>query len=191
LSVVAREIDRLNRAVKTFLDFSKPIELQMEQCDLVALSREAVSLATPEAERRNIRITLETRVQRAVVLADRELVKQAMYNVLKNGLEAMREPGEVKLTISEAFHLYVVSVEDRGAGIAPELHDKIFNLYFTTKPNSSGIGLALTFLVLQLHNGAIDFDSEPGKGTSFRMRFPATRGAAGASANTEKEAPVQ
>jgi len=67
----------------------------------------------------------------------------------------------------------VVVISDTGPGIPAEVQDKIFNLYFSTKENGSGIGLAMTFRVIQMHSGTIDFVSERGKGTSFRMRFPA------------------
>ena len=65
-----------------------------------------------------------------------------------------------------------IIVEDQGTGIPPEVRDKIYNLYFTTKKSGSGIGLAMTYRVMQLHNGALDFDSEPGQGTTFRMLLP-------------------
>ena len=67
----------------------------------------------------------------------------------------------------------MIGVSDQGGGIPPELRDKIFNLYFTTKSKGSGIGLAMTFRVVQLHNGTIDFTSETGVGTTFWLRFPA------------------
>jgi signal transduction histidine kinase len=65
-----------------------------------------------------------------------------------------------------------IRIADTGSGIPPELRDKIFRLYFTTKKEGSGIGLAMTFRIVQLHDGTIDFDSEPGKGTTFTMRLP-------------------
>ena len=68
---------------------------------------------------------------------------------------------------------WALSIADSGPGIPSELHDKIFNLYFTTKAGGSGIGLAMTFRIVQLHNGSIDFESKPGEGALFRMCFPA------------------
>ena len=65
------------------------------------------------------------------------------------------------------------TVEDNGPGIPPELRDKVFQLYFTTKAKGSGIGLAMTYRAVQLHNGTIDFLSEDGRGTTFRLQFPA------------------
>jgi signal transduction histidine kinase len=65
-----------------------------------------------------------------------------------------------------------VRIADTGAGIPPELREKIFSLYFTTKQRGSGIGLAMTFRIVQLHDGTIDFTSEPGKGTTFLVRLP-------------------
>ena len=65
-------------------------------------------------------------------------------------------------------------IEDNGPGIPPELRDKVFQLYFTTKERGSGIGLAMTYRAVQLHNGTVEFLSETGRGTTFRLKFPAT-----------------
>jgi len=85
-----------------------------------------------------------------------------MKNGGRLGIELRQTNGECCLTIS-----------DEGVGIPPEIREKIFNLYYSTKGKGSGIGLAMTFRVIQLHNGTIDFTSEPGKGTTFRLRLPA------------------
>jgi signal transduction histidine kinase len=106
------------------------------------------------------------------VRGDLDLLKQALLNVVVNGIEAMREGGRLDLELRREEDEYVVSVADQGPGIPPELEDKIFNLYFTTKAEGTGIGLAVTFRVIHLHGAAIDFSTELGKGTVFRMRFP-------------------
>ena len=98
--------------------------------------------------------------------------EQAILNVINNGLEAMTAGGTLTTrTISDGGQCQL-SVSDAGPGIAPEIQNRVFQLYFTTKESGSGIGLATTFRVVQLHNGTIDFTSEPGKGTTFRLRFP-------------------
>jgi signal transduction histidine kinase len=89
-----------------------------------------------------------------------------------NGIDAMSNGGRLRIEAKKAGTDCVIGVADRGGGIPPELRDKIFNLYFTTKEKGSGIGLAMAFRAVQLHNGSIDFASEEGKGTSFWLRFP-------------------
>ena len=104
--------------------------------------------------------------------ADRDLLKQALLNVVVNGVEAMQEGGELHLVVRRLAGECVFAIRDGGGGIPAELRDKIFNLYFTTKAKGSGIGLAMSFRVVQLHSGTIDFSSETGRGTTFWLRFP-------------------
>jgi len=103
---------------------------------------------------------------------DRDLLQQAILNVVVNGVDAMPEGGRLRIQVRQAGGECLVVVDDEGPGIPPEIQDKIFNLYFSTKGKGSGIGLAIAFRVVQLHNGTIDFTSEPGRGATFRLRFP-------------------
>ncbi|HEX6894873.1 MAG TPA: ATP-binding protein, partial [Bryobacteraceae bacterium] len=95
-----------------------------------------------------------------------------ILNIIKNGLESMTQGGTLTVRTAREGTECRLEIADSGCGIAPEHRDRIFNLYFTTKEKGSGIGLATTFRVVQLHGGTIDFVSEPGKGTTFRLRFP-------------------
>ena len=99
-------------------------------------------------------------------------MKQAMLNVVLNGVQAMPDGGTLTLRAFASAQAAVLEVHDTGAGISPEIRDKIFNLYFTTKKSGSGIGLALTYRAMQLHNGALELDSEPGKAATFRFVLP-------------------
>lgn len=173
IDVISREITRLDRVVKTFLDFNRPVSLQMRQVDLVSLVDEIRTLVGVEARGRNVQVELQTDGAPAPVRADRDLLKQAILNVVMNGVEAMRNGGRLLIRVTQSGKEQVLSVADQGAGIPAEVREKVFNLYFSTKQKGSGIGLAMTFRVVQLHSGTIDFTSEPGKGTTFWFRFPA------------------
>jgi signal transduction histidine kinase len=172
LRVIEREITRLDRVVKTFLDFTRPFELKIDTVDLAALLQEVAALVRPEAERNGVEVEPARQAGGALIRGDPDLLKQAILNVVVNGIEAMRNGGRLDLGIRRDQDEYVVSIADQGPGIPAEVQDKIFNLYFTTKEEGSGIGLAMTFRVIHLHGGAIDFTSEPGQGTVFRMRLP-------------------
>lgn len=172
LQVIEREITRLDRVVKTFLDFTRPFELKIDTVDLSSMLEEVAALVRPEAARNGVQIELTPPGAGALVRGDPDLLKQALLNVVVNGIEAMRNGGRLDLELRRDEDEYVVRVADQGPGIPPELQDKIFNLYFTTKEGGSGIGLAMTFRVIHLHGAAIDFASELGKGTVFRLRFP-------------------
>jgi signal transduction histidine kinase len=107
------------------------------------------------------------------VHADGELLRQALLNLVLNGMQSMDAGGMLRVTVQRVDELAVVTVEDEGSGIAPELMPRIFELYFTTKATGSGIGLAMTYRILQMHGGAVEVQSQVGRGTVFTMRLPA------------------
>ncbi len=105
------------------------------------------------------------------------MIKQVILNLVTNAMEAMRDGGRLRLTASRsggpAWDIVTLEVADSGPGIPAGLRDKVFQLYFTTKTRGSGIGLAMTYRAVQLHNGTIAFTSEEGQGTTFQLQFPA------------------
>jgi len=173
IETIAREIQRLDRVVKTFLDFTRPVDLRMRELELAPLTREVVKLVAPSAARQGVTIEFGAEPGDIYMHGDRDLVQQAILNVVVNGIEAMKEGGKLEITCKRSGDDCLITVSDQGVGIPEEIRERIFNLYYSTKGKGSGIGLAVTFRVVQLHNGTIDFTSEPGKGTTFRLRFPA------------------
>jgi signal transduction histidine kinase len=172
MEIVSREILRLDRVVRTFLDFTRPVELNLVCIPLQDLVAEVVELARPQANSAKIRIAVRQNVEGVEVRVDRDLIKQAILNVVVNGMQAMSEGGDLTFESSVVKDMAEIRISDTGPGIAPELKDRIFRLYFTTKQGGSGIGLAMTFRILQLHDGTIGFDSVLGKGTTFLIRLP-------------------
>jgi PAS domain S-box-containing protein len=171
LDVIAREIKRLDNVVKTFLNFNKPVVLQARPIDLNRVVEQVLALVLVEAQTRHVE--LESGLHGKLwINGDPDLLKQAILNVVNNGLEAMPEGGKLAVRTEWDGNECGLTISDAGSGIPPEIQDRIFNLYFTTKEHGSGIGLATTFRVVQLHSGTIDFVSEQGKGTTFRLRFP-------------------
>jgi hypothetical protein len=177
LEVIVREMTRLDRVVKTFLDFTRPVEVRLADIRLAPLMQEVVSLAGPEAQTRRVRVRLENGWPDAAIRADRDLLKQAVLNLAVNGIQAMPDGGELRLAVARFGSEVELEISDQGEGITPENREKIFRLYFTTKKNGSGMGLAMAFRVVQLHNGTIEFASEPGQGTTFRVRLPTVEAA--------------
>ena len=172
MDIINSEIHRLDRVVKTLVDFSRPVELKLCPIDLRSLAAEVISLAAPEARVHKVEVVQELGEQPLPVRVDIDLIKQALLNVVINGVQAMPDGGTLKLRAFASSQAAVLEVHDAGAGISPEIRDKIFNLYFTTKKSGSGIGLALTYRAMQLHNGALDLDSVAGQGTTFRFMLP-------------------
>jgi signal transduction histidine kinase len=173
LDVIVREVARLDRVVKTFLDFTRPLDLQLTDVRPGELLEEVAALARPEAVNHKVEIQVENGCPDATIRADRDLVQQVVLNLAVNGIQAMPDGGALRVSVMQAGADVELAVTDQGLGIPPEAREKIFRLYFTTKKNGSGIGLAMAFRVVQMHGGTIDFSSEVGRGTTFRVRFPA------------------
>lgn len=172
MDIIGSEIVRLDRVVKTFLDFTRPVELHLTEVPLEAFVNDIAELARPLAETGKIALHVEQQAGGARIGVDLDLLKQALLNVVVNAIEAMPNGGDLRLESSVTGEDAEIRVSDTGCGIPPELKSKVFGLYFTTKQTGSGIGLAMTFRIVQLHDGTIDFTSEPGKGATFFIRIP-------------------
>ncbi len=114
---------------------------------------------------------------RLLVHIDSDLIRQALLNLVLNAMQAMQDGGVVRVTLRREQHLAAIEVADQGTGIPPELLPRIFELYFTTKKSGSGIGLATTYRILQMHGGALDVRSNadmnlPDHGSVFTLRLP-------------------
>ncbi|MGH9713947.1 MAG: sensor histidine kinase [Candidatus Acidiferrales bacterium] len=173
------EIDRLDRAVKTFLNFTRPVELKLEETDLRALLDEVLDAARPSITKAGVELRVDLPSEFPPVLIDRQLIHQGVLNLLLNACEFTAAGGRITLSLRRGGDSAVIAVADSGKGISAEDQKKIFQLFFTTRPGGTGIGLANTFRFVQLHNGRIEFDSEAGRGTTFRMQLPLARSVEG------------
>jgi signal transduction histidine kinase len=173
--VLDTEIDRLDSVVKRFLDFTRPPEMHQEESNLKGILEEVLAVERPGFDKANIK--LESRLDAGVanVLIDRPLLKQALLNLLVNALQAMPGGGQLFVGLRRRAEMAEIEIRDTGRGIAPEHRQRIFQLFFTTRPGGSGIGLASAFRTVQLHNGSIEFESEVGRGTTFRINLPLAR----------------
>ncbi|HUX67984.1 MAG TPA: ATP-binding protein [Terriglobales bacterium] len=178
IEVIRREIERLNRVVGTFLDFSRPVELQLAPADLSEVARGVEQLVQAGAAAQGIAIALAAPRPGPRAWLDRDLVEQALLNLVNNGLQAMTEASagggerELRLEVFEEEQQGVIRVRDQGPGVPAEHRDKIFDLYFTTRSEGTGIGLATAARIMQLHQGAIELEPGAGAGASFVLRFP-------------------
>jgi len=172
IDIIAQEVTRLDRVVKTFLDFTRPVEIEPKPVDLVEVLKEIALFIEPEAARGGVTLEYAYPERSAVISGDRDLLKQAVLNVVMNGLDAMPQGGILKLSLQRNSASCCIRIADTGMGIPPEARNRLFQLYFTTKPNGTGIGLAMTYRAVQLHGGTIEVQSEPGKGAEFQLCFP-------------------
>ena len=172
VNVLDSEIDRLDAVVKRFLDFSRPMDVRLEPTQLADLLHEVLELAHPQLEKSNVHVAQLLPIDVPEVFGDRALLTQAILNLVLNAVDAMPDGGQLQLTLSRRGDMAEITVGDTGKGIPIEHRQKVFQLFFTTRPGGSGIGLASTFRIVQLHNGSIDFTSEVGRGTTFRIELP-------------------
>ena len=172
MDVIGGEIHRLDRVVQILVDFTRPRDLRLEEIDLRRVLEDVITLATPQAEQHGVNVTRELAPEPLPVRVDIDSMKQAILNVVLNGIQAMPKGGTLTIAARREDDSIITEVQDLGGGIPREIQDKIFELYFTTKPGGSGIGLAWTYQILQWHYGSVDFESVEGRGTTFRLRLP-------------------
>ena len=173
VNVIGDEIKRLDQVVVGFLKFARPDELKLQPVHLSSLVSEVMSMTAPEAERRNIQVKVECPPSVPEINADPGMLQQALLNLTINACHAMPDGGTLRLICRAAARRRVeITVEDTGVGIPPENLGRIFDLYFTTKEKGSGIGLSMVFRIVQLHDGEVEVQSTPGRGTKFRLLFP-------------------
>ncbi len=199
LDVIEAEIHRLDRVVQTLVDFSRPVELQLREQDLRDVIGDVLALAAEELSTRNVTLVSSMPDEPLIANVDADLLKQAALNVIQNGAQAMPEGGRLevvlegdqkiaaavdratsirlgvandKIASATGWKSAVLRIADQGPGIPEEIKEKIFDLYFTTKSGGSGIGLAMTYRILQLHHGSVEVQSRRDRGAEFRLRIP-------------------
>jgi signal transduction histidine kinase len=172
LEIIDAEIHRLDRVVQMLVDFSRPVELDLREQDLRKVIGDVLTLATAELSTRNVILMSHMPSNALVANVDADLLKQAVLNVILNGAQAMPDGGRLELILEEDRRTATLRISDEGSGIPDEIRDKIFDLYFTTKSDGSGIGLAMTYRILQLHHGSIEVQSKTDRGTEFILRIP-------------------
>jgi PAS domain S-box-containing protein len=176
LDTLEQEIRRLDRVISGFLKFTRPEDLQLTSVTLPELLEEVVQLVSVEAEGSGIAIEADVSSAVPPVYGDRELLQQVFVNLMRNAIEAMPGGGQLHLSARPVEESIEIVVSDTGVGIDPELLDKIFDLYVTTKSRGSGIGLSVVYRIVQLHGGEITVESRKGEGARFLVRLPQVPG---------------
>jgi signal transduction histidine kinase len=172
LDVLAGETQRINRIVQQFLDYARPPRLSLRQTSLRDMLGAAAEALRAKAATR--RVTIETDLAGAGdAVFDPDQLKQAVDNLLRNAIDASPDGGRVRLGARRDGPDHVIDVIDEGPGIPADVVPKIYDLYFTTKADGTGVGLAVTHQIVEAHHGRIDVDSTPAKGTRMSIRFPA------------------
>jgi signal transduction histidine kinase len=187
LADIINEAKMANAIVQEILDFVRPVRLQMERTSLTQALATAVTMADGKARRGTVTVTLDVPDDLPPLHADRHQLVQVFANLLINAFEALDGKGCVRISARlvssedegalplDGVHpvpTLRVEVADNGPGVPPELTDKIFSPFFTTKAQGSGLGLAIVRKIIDAHDGRIDVASRLGEGTRFRVALP-------------------
>lgn len=174
VAVLADQMRRLDEVVSGFLSFTRSEDLVIAPVTPRDLFDELLPVVSAEAGKTGVKVIVDVAADVPAIAGDRTLLAQALLNLAINACHAMPAGGRLTLSARRKGDTQVqLLVEDTGTGIAPEHLERIFNLYFTTKPDGSGIGLALVYRTIHLHDGDIDVQSVPGTGTIFTVTLPA------------------
>ena len=169
LAGVQREADRLNAILEDFLRFAGRVELQKAPTDISAMVSELIGFFGPQADVSRVVIRSSLPEKPVICNIDEHLIKQALLNLMINAVDVMSSGGELLLRVSADGNQGRIEVIDTGKGIAPELIEKIFEIYYSTKKGGSGIGLAITRRLIRENGGTIKVESEVDKGTRFTI----------------------
>ncbi len=170
VQVIAAQVRRLDEVVQGFLKFTRPADPDLRPTALDSLVRELLPIIHAEASKSGVDIRVEVPASLPDVSADAVMLQQAFLNLALNACQAMPHGGRLRIAAAPRPHRRVeVVFEDTGQGIPPEHLEKIFDLYFTTKDQGTGIGLSMVYRTVQLHDGDIEVQSVVGKGTTFRV----------------------
>ena len=172
VDIITGEIRRLDEVVQGFLKFSRPEDLKLQPLALSALFGEVIPIVRPEAASNHVELVYDCDGA-TEVNGDPAMLRQAFLNLALNACQAMPNGGTLRIGCEKIRGRRVaITVADTGIGIKPEHLKRIFDLYFTTKEGGSGIGLSMVYRTVQMHDGEIEVQSTPGKGTTFRVILP-------------------
>jgi two-component system, sporulation sensor kinase E len=172
IDVARSEVRRLDSIVTQFLRAIRPSQPHLHPENVNTIVEEAVRFFTPEIQDRDIVVEQELRADLPLLQLDREQMKQAFYNVVKNSLEAMRRHGTLRIRTDLDDSHVMVSFVDTGGGMSAENVSRVFEPYFTTKPSGTGLGLLIVRRIAREHGGELSIESSEGKGLTLTIRLP-------------------
>jgi len=173
LRTVQKETSRLRDILDDFLRFAGRMELMRKPTDLNVMLEELVDFFSPQAQLQRVQLRLQKSNEPVIAHVDERLLKQAILNLMINALQAMpREGGEIILSARLEDRRLVIDIIDTGQGMSPEVRNKIFDAYYSTKSGGTGLGLAISRRIVEEHGGKISVRSEPGKGSVFSLELP-------------------
>ena len=172
VDVAKNEVVRLDAIIRQFLSAIRPAKPNLRPCDIVALIGEALGVMRVDIENRRIAVAVNARGQTPPALVDPDQIKQVVFNLVKNAMEAMPDGGRLEITVSADDAFLLLDFRDTGVGIPEEQLGRIFEPYHTTKAKGTGLGLMIVQRIVRDHGGHIEVSSKEGEGTCFRILLP-------------------
>jgi two-component system, NtrC family, sensor histidine kinase HydH len=172
---ISTEVDRTNSLVTRFLEFARPLQLKLEKAELSEVLDRAITQLERTTPRYNVSVYRNYSPDVRPFGLDAELLERVFYNLLLNAAQATPPGGEIAVKTRAVDGNVEIAIIDRGAGIAPQHLENIFNPFFTTKKEGVGLGLAIVSKIVDLHGGKMSVESESGKGSIFRVFLPIER----------------
>ena len=171
-NILVQEVERLNRSISELLDYARPQKLQKNDVDINILLHKAVSLLAIDAESAGIEMVTDFPDNLPIIQADEDRLNQVFLNLFLNSIQAMTDGGTLTIKTAKRESSLTITVNDTGCGIAKENFGRVFDPYFTTKPEGTGLGMAMSAKIVEEHGGTISFDSTEGQGTSVVVEIP-------------------
>ena len=172
LEVAQREVTRLDQIISQFLRALRPSQPALEKSSLIEVLQQTLDFLKHEIRDRDVLVEVEEADDVPPALLDRNQIKQAFFNIIRNAMQAMANGGLLKISITSNDRFVIVSFTDTGPGIPPENLGSLFEPYFTTKAEGTGLGLMIVQRIIRDHGGEIEVRSEPNKGTTFTLFLP-------------------
>jgi PAS domain S-box-containing protein len=165
------EVNRVNKIITQFLNYAKPIEINLKPVELKPYFEEVYHLFEDQAKQKAIKFILQ-KDDSLNIKFDPDLIKQTLLNIIQNAFDAVNGGGEVIVQYYKSKKDFIIQVSDNGMGISPEQQKKIFDLYFTTKKDGNGLGLSISQKIISQHNGSISVSSIVNNGTTIKIILP-------------------
>jgi PAS domain S-box-containing protein len=173
LEIILDEIDRVNNIVEEFMVLAKPKAVELEEKNIIPIVQNVVSMLNFEARKRDVKLEFHADQDIVQIECDENRLKQVFLNFIKNGIEAMPDGGDLRVKTEIQDGDVLISIQDTGVGIPPDTLKKIGEPFYTTKKNGNGLGLMVSFKIIESHNGKVYIESEQNKGTTFKILLPA------------------
>lgn len=172
LEIILEEINRVNNIVEEFMMLAKPKADYLAVKNINTIIKNTISLFSYEAKKKKVVVTLTTNQEEILILCDENRLKQVFLNLFKNSLEAMPSGGKLSIHIEKDNSHVLIIVADTGVGIPQAQLNKIGEPFYTTKETGTGLGLMISFKIIESHQGKIEIESEQNRGTTFTISLP-------------------